>query len=105
MLTLEETGKPAPVYFDCRGLVLLASHKTLHCCGSAAQAEALACLEGLQAAVEWIHMPILMEMDDVEIVIDLQQSGPLKSSWSMTIAEIKGVMQCLQNVQVHKIKR
>jgi ribonuclease HI len=85
--------------------VLLATHRTLHQCGSAAQAEALACLEGIRAAVDLIHMPIVLEMDNAEIVRDLMRHDQLKSAWATTIEEIKGVMQCLQQVQVHKIKR
>jgi ribonuclease HI len=72
--------------------VLLAGHKTLHQCGSSAQAEALACLEGLRSAVELIHMPIVMEMDNAEIVDGIKQQGPLKSAWATTIEEIKGVI-------------
>ncbi|BAS80199.1 Os02g0667401 [Oryza sativa Japonica Group] len=44
-------------------------------------------------------------MDNAEIVKDLMRHDQLKSAWATTIEEIKGVMQCLQQVQVHKIKR
>lgn len=85
---------------DCRGLVLLAAHKTLHCCGSAVQTEALAYLEGIKMAAEWIHMPIWVETDNVEVARALQQPNRLRSSWAPIIEEVKSVFHRVQDVQV-----
>ena len=40
-----------------------------------------------------IHMSIVLEMDNAEIVRDLIRKEQLKSAWATTIEEIKGVMQ------------
>ncbi len=38
-------------------------------------------------------MPIVLEMDNAEIVRDLIRKEQLKSVWATTIEKIKGVMQ------------
>ena len=81
----KETGDASVgfIFKDWRGLVLLADHKTLHHYGSAAQAE------WLRATVELIHIPIVMETDNVEIAKDLKQQGSLKSAWRWRLKRLK----------------
>uniref|UniRef100_A0A0D3FKX1 RNase H type-1 domain-containing protein n=1 Tax=Oryza barthii TaxID=65489 RepID=A0A0D3FKX1_9ORYZ len=47
------------------------------------QAEALACLEGIQLANEWVNMPLILESDNASVIAELNAT----------------------NVQVHEIKR
>lgn len=49
-----DTGEASTgiIFRDCRGLVLLAACKKIPRCTFATQAEALACLEGVQLATE-----------------------------------------------------
>jgi hypothetical protein len=50
-------------------------------------------------------MPITLELDNTDVVQALTQQVASRFSWATTVAEIKGVIQCIQRVQVHKIKR
>jgi ribonuclease HI len=104
---LEESGLSSVgiIVRDCRGLVLLAAHKTLHRCNSVVQAEALACLEGLKTAMEWIHMPLILETDNAKVAKALKERTPIRSSWAATTDEARNAMQCFQSVHVHNIKR
>jgi hypothetical protein len=43
------------------GEVLLSSSRVLFDCSSKEEAEVLACWEGLQLALQWITMPIILE--------------------------------------------
>uniref|UniRef100_A0A0D9X1B1 HMA domain-containing protein n=1 Tax=Leersia perrieri TaxID=77586 RepID=A0A0D9X1B1_9ORYZ len=54
-------------------LIILAAHKFLGRCNSATQAEALACAEGLSIAAQHIHMPILFEMDNIEVIAAMKR--------------------------------
>jgi ribonuclease HI len=94
---ISETGEASAMIIirDCRGLVLLAVYKTLHQCTSAAEAESLTCLEGLKEAMKWIHMSIILELDNAEVVQALTKQVASRSSWAMTIAEINSVIQCI----------
>lgn len=91
---IEDTGVSAAgiIIRDCRGLVLFAAQKTLKSCATAVQAEALACLEGLRAAMEWIHMPIILETDSVEVFKALSQQELSRSPLAVTIKEARGMM-------------
>jgi hypothetical protein len=46
--------------------VLLISHREIPAFSDAVEAEALACLEGIKAAVQWVHMRIILETDTSE---------------------------------------
>nr|ABB47654.2 hypothetical protein LOC_Os10g29450 [Oryza sativa Japonica Group] len=103
----KETGDACAgiIVRDCRGLVLLAACKKLPRCSSATQAEALACLEGVRLATNWIHMPIILESDNADVVAGLNITQASRAEWGGIIAEIRVAMQCLLQVQVHKVKR
>lgn len=68
-----ETGEASAgvINRDCRGLILLAACKTLHRCILVAQAEALECMEGIRLAIEWVHIPVILESDNIEVVASL----------------------------------
>lgn len=55
--------------------------------------------------IKWIHMPITLELDNADVVQALTQQVASRFSWPTTVAEIKGVIQCIQRVQMHKIER
>ena len=63
---------------SCRGLILLAACKTLHRCGSVAQAEALACLEGILLEIERVHMPTILESDNADVVASFYNEKLIK---------------------------
>lgn len=102
-----ETGEATAgvIIRDCRGLVLMSACKRLQRCNSAVHAEAMACVEGLRLATNWVHMPMIYEFDNSEVVANLVKKTQLRSAWAGTIREALRWMECLQQVQVHKIKR
>nr|AAV35804.1 hypothetical protein [Oryza sativa Japonica Group]ABF97374.1 hypothetical protein LOC_Os03g39190 [Oryza sativa Japonica Group] len=69
------------------------------------QAEALACLEGIQLATEWVNMPLILESDNASVVAELNATNVSRADWSGIILDVKAAMLCLVQVQVHKIKR
>ncbi|BAS97236.1 Os06g0277200 [Oryza sativa Japonica Group] len=103
----KETGDACAgiIVRDCWGLVLLAACKKLPRCSSATLAEALAFLEGVRLAMNWIHMPIILESDNADVVAGLNITQASRAEWGGIIAEIRVAMQCLLQVQVHKVKR
>uniref|UniRef100_A0A0E0PXD0 RNase H type-1 domain-containing protein n=1 Tax=Oryza rufipogon TaxID=4529 RepID=A0A0E0PXD0_ORYRU len=44
-------------------------------------------------------------LDNADVVQALTQQVASRFSWPTTVAEIKGVIQCIQRVQMHKIER
>jgi RNA polymerase subunit RPABC4/transcription elongation factor Spt4 len=78
------------------GLILLAACKTLHQCSSVEPEEALASLEGVRLALEWIHMPVILESDNSEVVASLKTKKASRSTWEGMIVEVKAAMQVLQ---------
>nr|ABF99099.1 hypothetical protein LOC_Os03g56170 [Oryza sativa Japonica Group] len=54
-----------------------------------------ACLEGVRIATEWVHMPMIIELDNGNVVADLNTTSASRAEWGGIISE----------VQVHNIKR
>lgn len=67
----QDTGEASVgiIIRDCRGLVLFAACKRLPRCNFATQAEAMACLEGVRMATEWVHMPIILDQTMVTLYL------------------------------------
>uniref|UniRef100_J3MRS2 RNase H type-1 domain-containing protein n=1 Tax=Oryza brachyantha TaxID=4533 RepID=J3MRS2_ORYBR len=55
--------------------------------------------------MEWIHMPIILETNNAEVFEAFSDHAVSRSPWEAIIKEARGMMQCLQSVQVFKIKR
>jgi hypothetical protein len=68
-----------------------------------------ACLEGVRMATEWVHMPMIIESDNGNVVADLNTTSASRAEWGGIISEVRAAMQCLVQVQVqvqvHNIKR
>ena len=89
---------------DCRGLILLDACQTLHRCSSVAQAEALACLEGIRLAIEWVHMPAILESDNVEVVASLTMKSSSISVWEGIIFEVKSNKILMLQLSQHLVQ-
>jgi hypothetical protein len=50
-------------------------------------------------------MPIILESDNADVVAGLNITQASRAEWGGIIAEIRVAMQCLLQVQVHKVKR
>jgi hypothetical protein len=90
---------------SCRGLILLAACKTLHRCGSVAQAEALACLEGILLEIERVHMPTILESDNADVVASFTMKSSSRSMWERIIMPCLVLKFFFSNFQLfHHIK-
>lgn len=58
-------------------------------------------------ATEWVHMPMIIESDNGNVVADLNTTSASRAEWGGIISEVRAAMQCLVQVQVqvHNIKR
>lgn len=56
-------------------------------------------------ATEWVLMLMIIESDNGNVVTDLNTASASRVEWGGIIAEVKVALQCLVQVQVHKIKR
>lgn len=90
---------------DHDGQVVLTAWKVLQMCLSVEEAEATACLEGVQLAVEWIGKPTVRFSDCFYIVKALQDRMVDTTRYSSIINEIKTSMMLLPKVKVSKIGR
>lgn len=60
---------------DSSGKIIFTAWRSLRRCSDAAEAEALACVEGIRLAVEWASGRVIIESDCARIVQALQQGG------------------------------
>ncbi|GJN29772.1 hypothetical protein PR202_gb18091 [Eleusine coracana subsp. coracana] len=60
---------------DARGAVILTAWKVIFQAASAEEVEALACIEGLNMAAEWVRDRVALESDCSELVRGLERKG------------------------------
>jgi ribonuclease HI len=73
---------------DEAGLVVLSAWKFLSRCSSPEEAEAMACLEGIRLAVEWMGKPTRLESDCLTIINCLREGDARRAAWSSINNEI-----------------
>lgn len=90
---------------DDRGQVLLTSWKVVSNCTTAMEAEAVACLEEVRLAVEWVRLPARLEADCSMLIDALTSLAPTRASWTGVLQDIRGVGALLPEVVFDKVKR
>lgn len=91
-----EAASAGIVIRDHTGSVLLTSWRILSHCGSAEEAEATACWEGVNLAAEWVKKPLILETDCANLVSMLTSSGFDRAQLCHVLRSIKFLLQaCL----------
>ena len=85
--------------------MIYAATRALPRCSSSVEAEALACLAGLEAGADKVQMPIILETDNAEVAAAIQKRDATRSAWWPIIQESLAIMDRLVQVQVHNVKR
>jgi hypothetical protein len=80
--------------------VLITSWRFLSNVSSPEEAEALACLEGVRLALEWMSRPIEIETDCLELVKALKSDVNMWARWAGIIGN-QGTMLTVQGMQGH----
>jgi ribonuclease HI len=104
---IDETGRASTgvIIRDVHGKVLLSAWRSLYHIASVVEAEALACLEGLCLARQWISLPLCVETDCKQLVQALEKEDQDRSSWAGLIKELKGAIQLLPEVRLNHVRR
>jgi hypothetical protein len=95
----------AVVSRDEKGNVLLAAWRTLPNVASAEEAEALACLEGIQLTVEGVRLPTEVETDCSALVQAVNTAGSSSARRPGLILEIKDISRLLPDCKVAHVRR
>ena len=69
------------------------------------EAEAHACVEGIQLASQWCHGPIILESDCARVVQALSSKSVDRSEISFIVAEGKELSQLLMELKIVKVSR
>jgi hypothetical protein len=91
----QATTSIGAVIRDHEGLVLLTAWNTLRLCASPEEAEAIACLDGLRLATEWIRQPTVVESDCQTLIMAIKDRGSSRGQWAGIIQEIKALSNLL----------
>ncbi|GJN34978.1 hypothetical protein PR202_gb23697 [Eleusine coracana subsp. coracana] len=90
---------------DSQGHAVLSTWQPVRQCSEAMEAEAEACLVGIQLAVEWVRKPAVVESDCWELIRLLQGDQKTWAAWSTLILEVKAACQLLPEVKYSRVKR
>jgi ribonuclease HI len=90
---------------DQSGAVMLSAWKYLENIASPEEAEALACLEGMRVAVDYMRQPLQVESDCMVLINALQSPYPDRASWLGTITEIKELSQLFPDCNFNHVRR
>jgi ribonuclease HI len=103
---LQETGAAGlgVIARDSSGGVLFTAWRTIHRCADAAEAEAIACAEGLALAVRYSPGSIILESDCARLVKTLQEKED-RSEIGFIVADAKKQAQLLADWRVAQVKR
>jgi hypothetical protein len=99
---IEETGRASTgvVIRDMNGVVLVSAGRSLYHIASVLEAKALACLVGIRLARGWIHMPLCIGTDCMQLVHALEKDDQDRSRWAGLLKEIRDVMLLLPDVKI-----
>ncbi|OEL37052.1 hypothetical protein BAE44_0001927 [Dichanthelium oligosanthes] len=90
---------------DHRGEVLLSAWRVLRNCATTEEAEAMACLEGVQLVREWIRKPTIIESDCACLIASLLAPTADRGRCTYIYQEIKACMILLPKVRIKKVRR
>ncbi|KAF8659499.1 hypothetical protein HU200_058442 [Digitaria exilis] len=86
------------------GGVLLSAWKMIQRCSGAAEAEAMACVEGLRLAAQFLQEPVIVESDCARVVQAVQAGGD-RSELSFLVAEAIEQAQLLRDWKIVQVRR
>jgi hypothetical protein len=91
---------------DHRGEVILSAWRSLKYCGSPEDVEAVACLEGVRLAKEWIRdLPVLVETGCSNLVQSLRGGGFERAQWAGILSETIGMSRLLPECTFQQVGR
>jgi hypothetical protein len=87
----ETTGEASAgvIIRNATGEVLLTAWQMVRNCSTAAEAEAEACLRGVQLGAEWVRQPTIVETDCINVVRALQAKTEERAAWDVILKEIQ----------------
>lgn len=102
-----ETGEAnsGVIIRDATGAVILSARQARGRCALPEDAEALAILEGIRLAVEWVHQPTVIETDCWSLAKELEQPGAKLSNNYGLLQEIRAARCMLPDCRVSKVRR
>jgi ribonuclease HI len=103
---VEQTGEAGVgvITRNSKGEVIFIAWRALSRCANAPEAEAFACLEGIQLAGQWVQGPVLFEMGCAR-VHNAMTNNDNRSEIGLIIREAKEHTQVLVNWRVVQAKR
>ena len=101
----DETAGAGMVSWDSAGVIIFSSCIELRSCTSPLEAELEACREGIQLALQWTTLPIIVEVDSLEATQLVQDKSLYRSENSMLIEEIKTSLQSGREFLIKHIRR
>ncbi|GJM92408.1 hypothetical protein PR202_ga08882 [Eleusine coracana subsp. coracana] len=92
---------------NSQGHAVMSAWQPVRRCNEAmeAEAEAEACLVGIQLANEWVRKPSVIESDCLELIRLLQGEQKTRVAWSTLILEVKAACQVLPEVRYIRVRR
>ena len=90
---------------DHEGDVIFAAIRVLFNCGDPLEAEMAALDDGLQLALHWTNLPLLVEMDCGELLKMVQSKDKDRSRYAYRVNEIRRVLAQERNISLAKIRR
>jgi hypothetical protein len=97
-------GGAGMIVRDHNGKIILSSCRQLLSCRDALGTELSALQEGLSLALHWSNLPLIIEIDCLEIVKILKNKEIDRSTYTMEIEEIKNLLKVRQTCITH-VKR
>ena len=99
------TAGPGMILRDHEGDVIFAAIRVLFNCGDPLEAEMAALDEGLQLALHWTNLPLLVETDCGELLKMVQSKDKDRSRYAYRVNEIRRVLAQERNISLAKISR
>ena len=90
---------------DPAGAIIYSSCRELRQCSSPLQSELAACVEGLNIAIQWSDVPIIVQTDCVQAVKLITSSVENRSANLMLVQEIKEILNGDREILVNHVRR
>lgn len=90
---------------DHEGAVIFAATHVLFNCSDALKAEMAAMQEGLQLALHWTNLPLIVETDSAELLQMIRASSVDRSRYTRRVSEIGSILTHERNISLAKISR
>jgi hypothetical protein len=85
--------------------VLLLAWRVLDNVAIVEEVEALACMEGMRLATDWLRQPTMVESDCLGLIKEIRSGEDSRASWVGSIAEIKALSQLLLECSFRHVRR